>query len=321
VDDNAVWELFSPLYSDLLDADEFSRRKPFLAHYTSLEAVESILKTDEIWFSNPLFMNDMEEVRFGLVHCAQALRESKVIREAVGTDDRYTRFITSFDHFIAYFEQQFLLDTYVFCLTEQELNNTDGLLSMWRGYGGNGKGAALVFDTSKLTTYDGSPLIIAKVQYGSSDERLTWTRSAAKKLSDIITGNLIPDDKVHLIAFALFERLKLFALFSKHHGFKEENEWRVVYMKDRDLDNKLGVMFHYANGPKGVEPKLRFKIAPIEGVTASDLSLNKILASILLGPSTSSPLAKRSIERMLEVIGKPELKERLIASSIPFRAT
>jgi hypothetical protein len=78
-------------------------------------------------------------------------------------------------------------------------------------------------------------------------------------------------------------------------------------------------MQHYINGARGIEPKLRFKVAPIEGVTAPDLSLQKLISMILLGPSTSNPLAWRSVGRMLELIGKPELKDRLISSSIPFR--
>lgn len=80
-------------------------------------------------------------------------------------------------------------------------------------------------------------------------------------------------------------------------------------------------MLHNQNGPRGVEPKPRFKIAPFDGVTAPDLSLQKIVAKILLGPSTLSPLAHRSVARMLEVIGKPELTDRLVASTIPLRPT
>jgi hypothetical protein len=79
-------------------------------------------------------------------------------------------------------------------------------------------------------------------------------------------------------------------------------------------------MLHYLNGPRGVEPKFRFKVAPIDGLTAADLSLNKIIAALLLGPSTSSPLAARAVARMLDVIGKPELKDRLFASTIPLRS-
>jgi hypothetical protein len=68
-----------------------------------------------------------------------------------------------------------------------------------------------------------------------------------------------------------------------------------------------------------VEPKLRFKVAPLAGVTDHELSLENIVSAILLGPSTSSPLAAASVARMLDLIGKPALKARLHASTIPFR--
>jgi hypothetical protein len=75
------------------------------------------------------------------------------------------------------------------------------------------------------------------------------------------------------------------------------------------------------NGSRGVEPKLKLKFEPIEGITPPDFSLDKIVAGILLGPSTSSALAVRSVGRMLDLIGRPELKNRLVASSIPLRPT
>lgn len=43
----------------------------------------------------------------------------------------------------------------------------------------------------------------------------------------------------------VFERLKLFALFTKHDGFKEEKEWRVVYLSERDTGKKLRSMLGY----------------------------------------------------------------------------
>ncbi len=321
MDDGAILNLFQPLYNDIKEEDDFFNKKPLLAHYTSLDVLEKILTTEEIWFSNPLFMNDLEEVRFGVLHGARATKENEIIRSALQTEARHKTFTEAFDHFIAYFEREHLLDTYVFCLSEHAPEDKDGLLSMWRGYGGNGKGVALVFDASQLGATESSPLIIAEVHYASQDERLGWFDKIALTLAKILTENHIPDDKIYLASSAIFERIKLFALFSKHHGFKEENEWRVVYLSDRDIDGKLKSMQHYLIGPRGVEPKLRYKIAPIEGVTSPDFSFDKILAKIILGPSTSSPLAIRSVERMLDVIGKPELKERLIASSIPLRAT
>jgi hypothetical protein len=319
MDHTAISQLFSLLYADIKQEDSFPQRRPLLAHYTSLNALEKILESDEVWFSNPLFMNDLEEVRFGILNGAAAFRESKIIRGALGSDPRHTEFIRALDHYISYFEQKHLLDTYVFCLSEHTLGDTDGRLSMWRGYGGNGNGAAIVFDASKLGVRDGSPLIISQVVYASAAERTSWFENTAETFAGILSRNQIPDDKIYLAAYALFERLKIFTLFTKHHGFQEEREWRVVYMSERDTDKKITPMLHYLNGSRGIEPKLRFKVAPIEGFTEPDFSLSNLIHSILLGPSTSSPLAFRSVARMLEIIKKPQLIDRLAASSIPLR--
>ena len=118
----------------------------------------------------------------------------------------------------------------------------------------------------------------------------------------------------------MFERIKAFALFSKHHGFKEEAEWRVVYMPERDTQNVLAPMFNYSIGSRGVEPKLRFKILPIKGLTADDLSLNKVIERIILGPSTSNQMAVATISRMLDILNQSGLKPKLRGSTIPFRA-
>jgi hypothetical protein len=49
------------------------------------------------------------------------------------------------------FSESRSVDTYIFCLSEyDEANEKEGLLSMWRGYGQNGNGAALVFNPAKI---------------------------------------------------------------------------------------------------------------------------------------------------------------------------
>jgi hypothetical protein len=116
---------------------------------------------------------------------------------------------------------------------------------MWRGYGANGNGVAIVFDTAQLTAIPTSPLIIAQVVYGATDARIAWLRALLVQFAEILAKASIPDDKLHLPAYSLFERIKVFALFTKHHGFKEEREWRVVYLPDRDVNKKLERMFHY----------------------------------------------------------------------------
>jgi hypothetical protein len=273
--DRAIHDLFKPLWSDIKEEDEFWKRQPLLAHYTSLEVLEKILTNNEIWFSNPLFMNDLEEVRFGIVHGISFVSQSENLVKALETSARHARFM---------------------------------------------EGVAIVFDTSKLNIKAAATLILARVHYGSTQERLEWLKKNAERFAEIIVKNAIPEDKLYVPAYAVFQRIKLFSLFTKHKGFHEEREWRAVYLADRDPDEKFKPMLHYLNGPRGVEPKLRFKVEPITGITSPDLSLERIVCQIILGPTMAGELTRRSVIRMLEVIGKPTLVDRVVVSTIPFRS-
>lgn len=171
-----------------------------------------------------------------------------------------------------------------------------------------------------MNALETSPLIISAVTYDATDARRTWLQDLITKFVQILDAKDIPNERLHIGAYYLFERIKLFALFTKHHGFKVEREWRVVYMPDRDRDRKLEPMFQYAIGARGIEPILKFKVLPIEGVTAADLSLTKITDRIIMGPTLSSPIANATAMRMFDVLNHPHLKSKLRASTIPFRS-
>jgi hypothetical protein len=79
-------------------------------------------------------------------------------------------------------------------------------------------------------------------------------------------------------------------------------------------------MFSYWVGPRGVEPKLKLKIEAIPGLPETNLSLSEIVERIILGASLSSPLARNTILKMLDTLGRSDLKDRIISSTIPYRA-
>ena len=109
--------------------------------------MESILETGRVWFSNPLFMNDHQEVRFGIREGHRLFFNMDLLKKAVSTDQRIGIVGNAFTTFFGNFDANEVFDTYVFCLSEHALSNMDGLLSMWRGYGNHGDGVALVFDS------------------------------------------------------------------------------------------------------------------------------------------------------------------------------
>jgi hypothetical protein len=320
-----ILESYNSLY--LAIETRTSRDKPLLlAHYTSVQVVEQILKNDEIWLANPLYMNDLDEMRAGLLLGSQIFPE--FAREAAGTVERATRLTQLYNHYLAHLSTEAALDTYVFCLSEHPQGDTDGRLSMWREYGSKGNGAALVVNTQNILYQPHSPIIIAKVTYKSNQEREQVLRAQLGNWANITNAAKLPDDQLYLAAYAAFGFVKSLALVTKHKGFSEENEWRAVYVTERDPLGYLKPCLDYFVGPRGVEPKLKYKFGktynpepPKTGAPLTSGALTDILEFVLLGPSASSPLARAAFIRMLERNGKIAFGERVFPSTIPLRPT
>ena len=309
----------APLYNRFFQADIIQRDKPLLAHYTSLEAAEQILKNHELWFSNPLFMNDWEEMRFGIQQGIALLQRTSYLRDALQTDERVQLFGESFASWYEQLDKISSLDVYVFCLSEHPRENDDGMLSMWRGYGGHGRGTALIFDTAELTFVPDAPMYICKVEYGSAEERIATLDRLMREWVEVVKDADIPDNLLYIPARTALNLFTFYALTSKHSGFKEENEWRVIHLADLDPTRRLSDRFQYALGPQGVEPKLKFKFERHSAGNYPEKGMADLLRKIILGPSVSSPLAKMAFKRMLKSIGREIYSERLVASTIPLR--
>ena len=157
-----------------------------------------------------------------------------LLKKTAGTDARAAIMQNAFANYYSEFSQQDAFDTYVFCLSEHQRDNTDGILSMWRGYGQHGEGVALVFDTAALTLVPTSPLIIARVSYASDHERSSQLAKLLAQWASLAAQANLPDDKLFIGAGAAFGAIKNYALTTKHTGFLEEAEWRVIYYPERD---------------------------------------------------------------------------------------
>lgn len=317
--DTEIHEAYEVLYARFENQNRLLNDPPLLAHYTSIPVLEKILRDKEIWLSNPLFMNDLQEMRFGLNEGARIFDDDELLKEAGGNSERALKLAHYFQYYFSKFDSEAAFDTYIFCVSEHEKDNKDGLLSMWRGYGSQGNGAAIIFNPGNVTLIPNSILTLANVSYGSTEKRLEDLRAVLKQWAAITASLEIPDDKLHHASHAALSFLKTYALTTKHSGFSEEREWRLIYLAEHDKQGLLRQSLGHTIGPRGVEPKLKLKIGPIAGVTSDDFDLDKLLHKIILGPSVSTPLAVQSISRMLEGIGSPIYKDRLGASSIPLR--
>ncbi|KVX93101.1 hypothetical protein WL09_03420 [Burkholderia ubonensis] len=264
-------------------------------------------------------MNDFEELTFGIWHSRAKFRESESIRLALKTPERYEAFRGHLEGIYEQFESGLAFDVYIACFSEHNPGDNDGLLSMWRGYGANASGVALIFNTAAFNEIPTSPLKIAKITYGTAEERLGWIDQILEKFAQLVATKSVPDDGLFLCAAHLFERLLALSIFTKHSGFKEEKEWRVIYSKHFDVANLLtGMLGYFINGGT-VEPKLKFKIAPIDGAAGDGVTLEQLVVKIILGPRSASARSKMALQRMLQMLGAPALAERVVTSSTPYR--
>ena len=317
--DDEINQQLLPISEDLNYFKYIEDNKPLFAHYTSIQVLESIMKTDQVWFSSPLLMNDKQEMLHGLDLGTKFFNDSPEITQACTTEHRAVALRELYRRYLVDFYTNHALQVYVLCLSEFNPDQPDGLLSMWRGYGSNGNGAALVFDTGLINRRDEMPMIVSKVTYASDTERIFKLRAKFVQFAAALASLPVPDEQLYHFAFHIFNWVKVFALTSKHDGFEEEREWRLIYMPERDTGCVLKPNISYYIGPRGPEPKLKLPIGPIPIDPIPAWSFADILDRIVLGPALSNPLTKIAVERMLSECKKDHFIPKLRSSTIPFR--
>ena len=209
------------------------------------------------------------------------------------------------------------------CFSEIDKSDRDGQLSMWRGYGDSGNGAALVFDLEKLSHLEGSPLIVSKVAYSTYKTRINEVEESIENICKLLSKVEHNKQNLMQIAHLWLERLKIFSLFTKHTGFIEEQEWRIAYMPDKDKTKALSHLLSYHITKGAIQPKLKLEISPIDGVIGASASLDNFLDRVILGPSPENTkgLTLNTIKRMFDHTKKSDLKKSLHVSTIPYRTT
>jgi hypothetical protein len=80
----------------------------------------------------------------------------------------------------------------------------------------------------------------------------------------------------------------------------------------------LTQQLHYTIGPRGIEPRLRFTTDAFRA-GGGQPDLREMVRRIILGPVLATPLALRSVERMLE-LHEPAWSGRVTRSTTPYRS-
>lgn len=295
---------------------------PKFAHYTSAQTAMAILTANKVedrclWLRNATEMNDFSEVSFG----QQMLMRSFQNREL---QDSFLASINDIDPGIGNafklmgdeFES-IRLNTYLLSLSlHKELELEIGQLSMWRAYGGNAN-VCLVFNTDAFVNeQDAYSVNIAPVDYRGAigvTQELFRMRDAMIHHKDALK-DIDPDTLSYNLKYAL----DIMLLSTKHPGFREENEWRIIYRPPGhpnvpDVPSKVVCV----DGIVQTVFYLPMIDVPEKGITKANL--NDLLSHIIIGPTPNEVVVSNAFVRLLAEAGVNHPEQRVLVSGIPLR--
>lgn len=259
--------------------DTFIREKPTgcLYHYTSAASLIEIVNTRKLWASDCRHLNDRQEYKLG----ARLLQE-EVLASELNDQQR-----NAFNTLVAQTQQGCYVASFSECGDQ---------LSQWRAYCPGGNGYSLGFGVK-------NPIFASAKNHSFNLVRCEYDPLRQRELCQYVLQSFIDGtiskkswskgkDVASRARASLKRRnwelaLALVIAASKHRGFEEEREWRLV--SQYPAEALYGVSFR--SGRFGVTPYFELPMGPGDGPSFID--------EITIGPTSSSKESARAAVDLL----------------------
>lgn len=291
-------------------------------HYTSASVGLQILRQKEVWLRNSQVMNDFSEVLHG-ERCLEAVWDDDGLRERLKRvfEDLdaglLVKLIERHESWVQVRERE----TFLISMSEHgdlacEVDEDRyGRLSMWRAYGGTSNVAFVLNNRAFLSPSDALPAYTSPVLYTDADGFKRYFHGFAEGLERNI--EYLKQLGAEAVLNSLFYSIHDAALSTKHPGFAEEREWRIIYSPFLfGPDRSRSEVETVAGVPQKVF-KLPLRDYPEEGlIGAEPLSL---IDRIIIGPSSFPQSIREAFILEFENLGDPHPEKRVVVSEIPIR--
>lgn len=299
--------------------DEIVARKGRFVHYTSAENALKIIQSRKLWMRNAKCMNDYMEVSHGhelLVQFFQDRDRKALFFEALKPcgDEVARKAIELFDQWW----QKLEFNTFISSISEHEpTEDNHGRLSMWRAYGQLSARAAIVinvpFEPDDATK--GLKIMLRPVAYFGYVDVEKELYAVIENVKNNI-GFLLTQGTQTIIS-TIFAMLLVAAVSLKHEGFKEEREWRVIYLPDLNVSKLMSRTIETINGVPQTVYQIPLEENPTEEVTG--VGIPQLVERIIIGPSEYPFPMHQAFKAALEEAGVENAGSRVIISGIPLR--
>lgn len=308
--------IFFPEAQKRLNALNYGTR---LAHYTTTDNAFKIIRGRQFWVRDATTMNDFSEIQHGM-RCLDAVYKDPEIkpRLVAALDSIYPGCANECQQAFNMDSNQWRAQTYIGSFSEHYVSE-DGLgrLSMWRAYGGK-NGVALVFHPRAIIMQS-NPLgaVMSPVAYETTDSFKNLFIEVVEKIET--NKNFIRSLGRENVKQYLASALKYAVLSTKHKGFSEEKEWRLIVDSSSTNNSLVGKSAEVING----HPQIVYKIKLENHITKqpANLSIPHILDRIIIGPTAYPESARQALVALLieQGINENEASAKVVVSDIPLR--
>jgi hypothetical protein len=296
------------VYFDGCEIKPYCETGIIVYHYTSPDSFLSIVKNNNLWFSDSQFMNDRSEY----VHIKNVFKQA-----AKGTSHEdnveFVDYLMGFPyggfttrHAISgkgSFGRGIIRTRYYLFCTSLDPDNH----SMWKYYVKNGYYQGYNFGLSVDTLIDSIPQLGLKLTHGkvnyNVEEQILQIHNKIIELSEIYDNSIEAGNNEDMCIDCYQETLGEYLLqrcmFYKNPAFKHEEEYRFLIEAPSITIDSGGIIDHHVGGGGLIVPHLVVAFDPIQSIR-----------NITLAPMMEREVAKQGVQRLLEN-KMPEIKSQI----------
>jgi hypothetical protein len=310
-----AYEIFNPEYFTRIKEIEESEKR--FVYYTSADAAMSIIQNEAVWLRNVRSMNDYSEVSHGFDCLVDALKKDNGSRPLITyLDTLFPEFTKKFGEHINGWYPYMKEQSYMICISEHDdSENENGRLSMWRAYGGKHPVALVLNNGPLVNECDAFKAHTYPVDYQGPDHiksRLLELEGRIRQ-NEAFVKSMNPSE----VEAWIYNVIKQLILCTKHPGFLEEREWRVVY--NPLMNPSRHVKSEIVN--LGGVPQQIYKI-PLKNIPEEDFTgaaIPEFVDRIIIGPSEEAPVLLDAFRKLLTEAGCEDVSNKVHYSGIPLR--
>ena len=285
-------------------------------HYTDANAVFSILENQNIWMRNVSCMNDYLEVQYGLDCLANSYTGPLGTQMKEFLNSLHDDFSEELEDLFDGWSPTFFRQTFLFSISEHDAQENEyGRLSMWRAYS-SGTGIAFVLKaqpffqpSDALRAYTSPVAYLEQVEF---DHEFSRVLQNLKNNEDFIQGM----SRRELMG-RMFNSFKDAVLNTKHPGFKEEREWRVIYNHELEKSDRLEKDVKVIGGNPQIIYKIPLKNSPEDNL--HHMEIGEVLDRVIIGPTEYPEAAQAALIDHLANLGIEDAETMVTVSNIPLR--